>query len=608
MNEDAHENCENHPVFAVFLPDDVASSPKTFYNTAKEAAKWANSPELKAKGARFRRFDSPVAAQHFIGSPLAVFRDNSPQLTGSDPAVPFKATTKIEMNRLKRFVELDQLSEFSQMVMGNPRYLVNTSGDCPAIAQEGFRYNVLHVAARSGAGLVTAKTLELCADPAFLSRLYGTDEADVLMRRDNIILGYLCTPDKGNVGTPLIMALKFGQTKVVRAIIDFMRLSVCEHLRPRLELNLSHLLDDAILCARYNGKESKEDVKNEIKKLFNTFYVPLYRSIDASAPAKILLPTDCPRLLITPHAGDCLPSASGSDLFSMAVNYKLAACAGPFLGEETAQAFQKDWARSGFKEKRSDMEKGFERVGRQLARKYGVEWREAWVFLETMCDVTTEEGLQLVDHYLRKMRLQPDESFGDSTQTEPRKQLFFAEEDDMEGAGDMPSENEDFCDAAEMFEEPDSEEPSPDDSLMGLTKRMDETAIEDEAMEFEDLALVSPVPDAGDEKMDDQESKSGIASLSDDEYDTPPPSPPPTYLFEEPTKLDNDLFLALNETPEERLGKFPQVSLFMRQMGRVEERARQCWPGVDSPRCPRTRSLQRLTKERRYTPKGTLDL
>ena len=49
---------------------------------------------------------------------------------------------------------------FLQCLTNNPRYLVS-SGDTPAILQEGFRYNALHVACRTNQPNVCAKVI-LC--------------------------------------------------------------------------------------------------------------------------------------------------------------------------------------------------------------------------------------------------------------------------------------------------------------------------------------------------------------------------------------------------------------------------------------------------------------
>ncbi|KAL7724466.1 hypothetical protein ACLKA6_004011 [Drosophila palustris] len=50
--------------------------------------------------------------------------------------------------------------------------------------------------------------------------------------------------------------------------------------------------------------------------------------------------------------------------------------------------------------KNSDIEKGLEVVGRQLARQEQLEWREYWDFLDTFIDIASSTGLTRLDSYL----------------------------------------------------------------------------------------------------------------------------------------------------------------------------------------------------------------
>lgn len=47
-----------------------------------------------------------------------------------------------------------------------------------------------------------------------------------------------------------------------------------------------------------------------------------------------------------------------------------------------------------------DPEKGLERIGKKLANKYEVNWKEYWPFLDSFVDITSDEGLKLLEEYL----------------------------------------------------------------------------------------------------------------------------------------------------------------------------------------------------------------
>lgn len=47
-----------------------------------------------------------------------------------------------------------------------------------------------------------------------------------------------------------------------------------------------------------------------------------------------------------------------------------------------------------------DVDKGLERLGKTLANKYHVEWKEYWPFLDSFVDLSSDEGLELLEKYL----------------------------------------------------------------------------------------------------------------------------------------------------------------------------------------------------------------
>lgn len=63
---------------------------------------------------------------------------------------------------------------FDEMVCSNPRYIINTSGDTPAIVVEGCRYNALHIAARVGNLHVVRYVIDAVRDIRALAKIYGS--------------------------------------------------------------------------------------------------------------------------------------------------------------------------------------------------------------------------------------------------------------------------------------------------------------------------------------------------------------------------------------------------------------------------------------------------
>lgn len=52
----------------------------------------------------------------------------------------------------------------------------------------------------------------------------------------------------------------------------------------------------------------------------------------------------------------------------------------------------------------SDMDKGLERVGRNVARDLKIPWCEYWSFLDEFCDLASVDGLEKLEDHFRKVR------------------------------------------------------------------------------------------------------------------------------------------------------------------------------------------------------------
>ncbi|CAB3406927.1 unnamed protein product [Caenorhabditis bovis] len=547
MSEDPHID-DQEPVYIAVCEADLAKSPRELYKSIKEVSKFVNSPEGKSYGARFKKFGTPREALNFLDSGLSLTpkrSENAPATPINEPTSPFSSVTRYQLTEFKKYVDKGDMDGFLRLVESNPRYLVNTGGDVASILMEGFRYNALHIAAKSGQAKIVRKLLDLIHDTEFLTRLYGTGVEDVLLRQTNLLYSYLNTPDKGKGDTPLHFAANFGKVEVVRELVKEAALN-----RDLRNNDGKTALD--LKCLRYNEPDIK-DVQKEIELAITGFYVILSRNSDDSA---IIVVTR-----------------------NVSTNLRVCAVAGPFSSEKEAEEFRTKWMVVGKELKRSDFEKGYERVGRILSEESKVGWRESWRFLDdpNLIDLTNEGDLMKIDEFLAKRRRQDvaDSTINNATERHhigdfrrnqaPIARILNFDELDGKGDEDAPesgtaySEGDDdiFYDTLTFPEGEDA-----DDSLLGLAEK------------FAGLSVMSP-PRRQNEVEEEEE---------EDSFETPPSTPPPVFVMdEEPCKIDNDLYEVLSKIPVETLSKFPMIAQYVKKVGKLDDSVRCKWPGIDSP-------------------------
>ncbi|KAM8815712.1 ankyrin repeat and LEM domain-containing protein 2 [Rhynchonycteris naso] len=298
-------------------------------------------------------------------------------------------------SKLRRAVEQGEVDTFSDLIWSNPRYLIG-SGDNPTIVQEGCRYNVMHVAARENQALICQLTLEALENPEFMRLMYPDDAQDMLEKRICYILDlYLNTPDKGGYDTPLHFACKFGNADVVNVLSSHPLIVKC----PRNKCNQT---PEDVICERSKNKsvELKERIREYLK---GHYYVPLLRAEDMSSPViGELWSSD--RTVEATHVG----RGGGSPRDPVLT---LRAFAGPF-SPARAEDFRRLWKtppreKAGFfhNVRKSDPERGMERVGRELAHELGYPWVEYWDFLGCFVDLSSQEGLQKLEEYLTQQEV-----------------------------------------------------------------------------------------------------------------------------------------------------------------------------------------------------------
>nr|XP_012603080.1 ankyrin repeat and LEM domain-containing protein 2 isoform X1 [Microcebus murinus] len=297
--------------------------------------------------------------------------------------------------KLRKAVEKGEEDTFCDLVWSNPRYLIG-SGDNPTIVQEGCRYNIMHVAAKENQASICQLAVATLENPDFMRLMYPDDDAAMLQKRIRYILDlYLNTPDKVGNDTPLHFACKFGNADVVNVLSS-------HHLTARNPRNKYDKTPEDVICERSKNKsvELKERIREYLK---GHYYVPLLRAEDTSSPVIGELWSSDQAAQSSP-GGRCGGSPRDPVL-------TLRAFAGP-LSPSKAEDFRRLW-KTPPREKasyfhsirKSDPERGFERVGRDLAHELGYPWVEYWEFLGCFVDLSSQEGLQRLEEYLEQQEM-----------------------------------------------------------------------------------------------------------------------------------------------------------------------------------------------------------
>ncbi|XP_048467371.1 ankyrin repeat and LEM domain-containing protein 2 isoform X2 [Rhincodon typus] len=369
------------------------------------------------KGSRFKAFTNREDAEKFARgicdyfpspsksaacvSPLKAnmmySRDGTSSLevesTNRERANSFKSPRSQDLtSKLRKAVEKGDKAIFLDLVWSNPRYLIG-SGDNPTVLQEGCRYNAMHVVAKENQPQICQLLLDTLENPEFMLLMYPDDNEVMLQKRIKYIVDlYLNTPDKMGFDTPLHFACKFGHAEVVNVLCSHPDIS-------KVSKNKCGQTPMEVICER--SKNKSEELKEKIREyLQDRYYVPLLRDTDNS----------CPPVIGSPWSPDQSSDQHCTSLSRHTGNPKdpvmeVRAFAGP-MPPSKAEEFRRVWktpSRERASEfKKADAERGYERVGRDLAHEMGHPWAEYWEFLGCFIDLAAPEGIQKIEDYLSK--------------------------------------------------------------------------------------------------------------------------------------------------------------------------------------------------------------
>ncbi|XP_050308112.1 ankyrin repeat and LEM domain-containing protein 2 homolog isoform X2 [Anthonomus grandis grandis] len=390
--------------FGVHIPNDANNGENNVFEDKDSALKVAK----KHKKSRFKPFQFYHEAVDFslYGSE---FPNNNSMIDGIDgekkeltplgeKASPFRTPRPQELTEFRSKIENNNLNSVIEMIELNPKYLVS-SGDTPSILQEGARLNALHVVAKVKNSEIAEYILSTISNPEFVKRLYGDDNQDNANQRCKMLLDlYLNTPNKGFNDTPLHIASKWGADTIVEVLLSYPE---CD----KSKRNKHNKLAEDVICERADPK-TPAFVKKKIQQLLcDNYYVPVLRTEDNTLPPVVGVP-------FSPTS----PPVLNKDPLSPRL--EIHAYAGP-MDKKEAETFRKVWktpprslnfnspnAKSSPVEnltalRLKDPEKGLERLGKKLASNYQVSWHEYWEFLDCFVDISSEEGLNLLESHLR---------------------------------------------------------------------------------------------------------------------------------------------------------------------------------------------------------------
>ncbi|XP_064608265.1 ankyrin repeat and LEM domain-containing protein 2-like [Liolophura sinensis] len=392
-----------HTYYGICLPEDLQDDRSLRDAQLVFTDKTAALKAVKAyKGSRFKTFKSLSEAEKFshskieICSPLKSAVSEFSQVPSSE-GIAFKAPKMPELVALRKLIEKGDEESFRETVWTNPRYLIS-SGDTPVILQEGFRYNALHVAAKSNQPIMCRLIIDTIQNSGFLKTLYPMDSEMTCNNRIKFITDlYLNMPDKGFCESPLHFACKFGYAEVVEVFAS-------HPSTDRKRVNKHGETPSQVVCSRCSSpcKSLSERIQSLLE---DSCFVPLLRSDDNCSQPVIgepWSPESAQRSVLAPTASSQSPRDP---------QLVVRAYAGP-MSPAVADTFHRHWVTppSGSPDhvkrrlseiRREDCDKGIERIGRKLAHDLKVPWAEYWQFLKAYVDLRSSQGLSLLNNHLR---------------------------------------------------------------------------------------------------------------------------------------------------------------------------------------------------------------
>ncbi|CAF0721423.1 unnamed protein product [Rotaria sordida] len=415
-NEQINENTTKtiSHYYAVWIPSNVETTENQFIFDDMKSA-FTLCKKYSKHNSRVKIFANRHDAENFIQQKRTNTTNNddmniaveqrTTQINNDAEKLPYSDVPTSELTKLYNIVEKGDENEFERLIWSNPRYLIS-SGDSPTIVKISVRYNSMHVAALSGQSSIIRVLTKTIKNIHFIRRLYINDSEEQTQQRIKYILDmYLNTPDKMQNESPLHLASKFGHYDAVCALLD-------EPSCSRDAVNKVGLTARDIVSSRAKDK-SKE---KKILQLFESiYYIPIYSrkiTMEKTIPKPVDETTFKPFLNMIQQGASNLPIECDNDLtliaFAGPTTYDLAMKFYTSVSTSTrGQARRVQNLLSSPKSPvyivRSDAEKGWERIARSYALEtYSINWCEYWPFLDTYINLSSNDGIRLLEYYLQQ--------------------------------------------------------------------------------------------------------------------------------------------------------------------------------------------------------------
>ncbi|CAB4065201.1 ANKLE2 [Lepeophtheirus salmonis] len=348
--------------------------------------------KYKAFKPRFKIFRSEEEARIFASEEDALEAQSKlPKVPSGNAECPYSSLSPQELASFRKDLESCDMKAISSKISENPRFLVSVSTDTPSIIHSGTRSNALHICAKE-----------------FLECLYPKEPEESRKQRGDYLLdNYLNLPQKGRNETPLHIASTYGHLSIIKILVSYSKCIITP-------CNKFGDTPENVACSRAPDGQARKSLIIEAIK--GRVYIPVYRSLEyggsigepwsPATPSKKLFDSKDFSPIRSPYRSAqkksplvVLPSVN-KDNYSLCDGPKrVSGLLGPISPIE-APKLKKEWKMSGSKRRLNDPNRGFEKQGREIAKKYGIDWREYWEFLDAYVDFSTTDGLIALEDYL----------------------------------------------------------------------------------------------------------------------------------------------------------------------------------------------------------------